>query len=70
MFANNSLFKTISQDSRKIERKGIFTITPVRVKYTFLNLEQTKIEYPEIYTKYGEDFSLNGILFIPTNNYC
>jgi hypothetical protein len=63
MFANNSLFKTISQDSRKIERKGIFTITPVRVKYTFLNLEQTKIEYPEIYTKYGEDFSLNGILF-------
>ena len=32
-------------------------------KYTFLNLEQTKIEYPEIYTKYGEDFSLNGILF-------
>jgi hypothetical protein len=63
MFANNSLFRTISQESRKIERKGIFTITPVRVKYTFLNLEQTKIEYPEIYTKYGEDFSLNGILF-------
>jgi len=63
MFANNSLFKTISQESKRIEKKGIFTITPVRVKYTFLNLEQTKIDYPEIYAANGEDFSLNGILF-------
>ena len=63
MFANNSLFKTISQESKRIEKKGIFTITPVRVKYTFLNLEQTKIDYPEIYADNGEDFSLNGILF-------
>ena len=63
MLSNNSLFRTISQESKRIEKRGTFTITPVRVKYTFLNLEQTKKEYPEIYVKYGEDFTLNGILF-------
>ena len=63
MFANNSLFRTIVQESQRLERNGTFTITPVRVKYTFLNLEQTKKDYPEIYAKYGEDFALNGILF-------
>jgi len=68
MFANNSLFKTITQESKRIEKRGTFTITPVRVKYTFLNLEQTKLDYPEIYTQYGEDFTLNGILFDSVSN--
>ena len=63
MYSNNSLFRTIANDSKKLEKKGIFTITPVRVKYTFLNLEQTKKDYPSIYIKYGEDFTLNSILF-------
>lgn len=68
MFANNSLFKTITQESKRIEKRGTFTITPVRVKYTFLNLEQTKLDYPEIYAQYGEDFTLNGILFDSVSN--
>jgi hypothetical protein len=60
--ANTSL-----QQSQTIDT-SFFNITPVRVKYTFINLEQLKIDNPELFKKYGEYFSLGGILFDSVSN--
>ena len=40
-----------------------FEIKAVRVKFVFLDLKQIEIEYPELYKKYGGQYSLGGILF-------
>ena len=64
----DSLFGQISQNNTRLFNDTTFSIIPVRVKYSFLNLEQTKKDYPEIYKKYGEDFSLNGIMFDSITN--
>jgi len=47
---------------------GYFSITPVRVKYTFLNLDQIKKDNPKLYKKYQGDFSLGGIIFDSVSN--
>ena len=47
---------------------GYFTITPVRVKYTFLNLDQIKKDNPKLYEKYQGDFALGGIIFDSVSN--
>lgn len=40
-----------------------FEIKAVRVKFVFLDLKQVEAEYPELYKKYGGQYSLGGILF-------
>jgi hypothetical protein len=42
---------------------GQFIITPVRVHFSFINLEQIKIDYPALFEKYGGYNTLGGILF-------
>jgi hypothetical protein len=58
---------TALQQSQTIDT-SFFNITPVRVKYTFINLEQLKTDNPELFKKYGEYFSLGGILFDSVSN--
>ena len=38
-----------------LQDSGYFNITPVRVKYTFLNLEQIKKDNRKLYDKYQGD---------------
>ena len=45
-----------------------FTIQPVRVHFTFLDIEYIKITYPKLYEKYGKYDALNGILFDSCTN--
>jgi hypothetical protein len=52
----------------KPANSGYFSITPVRVKYTFLDLNQIKKENPKLYNKYQGDFSLGGIIFDSVSN--
>jgi hypothetical protein len=47
---------------------GTFSITPVRVKYTFLDLNQIKKDNPKLYNKYQGDFALGGIIFDSVSN--
>lgn len=56
----NQLSQTIDTD--------FFNIVPVRVKYTFLNLSQLKEDNPDLFARYGEYFSLGGILFDSVSN--
>jgi len=56
----NQLSQTIDTD--------FFNIIPVRVKYTFLNLNQLKTDNPDLFKEYGEYFALGGILFDSVSN--
>ena len=56
----NQLSQTIDTD--------FFNIIPVRVKYTFLNLNQLKTDNPDLFKEYGEYFALGGILFDSVTN--
>lgn len=58
---------TALQQSQTIDT-NFFKITPVRVKYTFINLEQLKTDNPDLFKQYGEYFSLGGILFDSVSN--
>jgi len=58
---------TANQLSKTIDT-NFFSLTPVRVKYTFTNLDQLKTENPDLFKKYGEYFSLGGILFDSISN--
>jgi hypothetical protein len=45
-----------------------FTILPVRVHFTFIDLEKVKNEYPKLFEKYGSYDTLGGILFDSFSN--
>jgi hypothetical protein len=51
------------QDQPSFEGGGGFTIDPVRVKFTFLDIENIKNNYPRLAEKYGTYDSLSCILF-------
>ena len=51
------------QDQPSFEGSGGFTIDPVRVKFTFLDIENIKNNYPRLAEKYGTYDSLSCILF-------
>ena len=51
-----------------LQDSGYFNITPVRVKYTFLNLEQIKKDNRKLYDKYQGDFALGGVIFDSVSN--
>ena len=42
---------------------GGFSIEAVRVKFAFINIEETKTNYPRLYDKYKNYYILNSILF-------
>ena len=45
-----------------LKNKG-FTILPVRVHFTFTDLEKVKKDFPKLFEKYGEYDTLGGIMF-------
>ena len=45
-----------------------FVIKPVRVKFTFLNLQDIKVNYPKLFEKYQQYDTLGGILFDSFSN--
>lgn len=47
---------------------GKFVIQPVRVRFTFLDMDNIKQNYPKLYEKYGGYDSLSGIMFEPFTN--
>ena len=51
------------QNSSHFDNPGYFSITPVRVHFTFINLEKIKIDFPILFKKYGEYDTLGGIMF-------
>jgi hypothetical protein len=57
----------LSINSRQFDASQ-FSIFPVRVKFTFLNLEEIKTTYPNLYERYGNEYSLGGILVDSVTN--
>ena len=51
------------QNRSHFDNPGYFSITPVRVHFTFINLEKIKIDFPILFKKYGEYDTLGGIMF-------
>jgi len=45
-----------------------FTIQPVRVRFSFLDVEYIKTTYPKLFDKYGGYDTLGGVLFEPFTN--
>jgi len=63
-----------SQNQNYFNDSTGFSIKPVRVRFTFLDVEGIKIDYPKLFKKYGGYDTLGGILFesftnpiVPTN---
>jgi len=67
-FFNFGLENSILSNSSKFGRQGTFAITPVRIKYVFLDLEAIKRDIPELYDLYGGYASLGGVLFDSVTN--
>jgi hypothetical protein len=67
-FYPEGLQQQIDLNTSTPQNPGYFNITPVRVKYTFLNLEQIKKDTPELYKKYQGDFALGGVIFDSVTN--
>jgi hypothetical protein len=67
-FYPDGLAADISYLSGQKTDSGYFSITPIRVKYVFLDLEQIKKEKPKLYDQYQGDFALGGILFDSVSN--
>ena len=67
-FYPEGLAADISFISGQKTDSGYFSITPIRVKYVFLDLEQIKKEKPKLYEQYQGDFALGGILFDSVSN--
>jgi len=42
-----------SQEQSTFKDSNSFTIQPVRVRFTFLNVEDIKTTYPTLFEKYG-----------------
>jgi hypothetical protein len=51
------------QNQSSFDQRGSFVIQPVRVRFTFLNPENVKQTYPQLFEKYGGYDTLGGILF-------
>lgn len=51
----------LSVNSRQFDSSK-FNIFPVRVKFVFLDLKEIKSTYPNLYERYGSEYSLGGIL--------
>ena len=51
------------QNRSHFDNPGYFSITPVRVHFTFINLEKIKIDFQILFKKYGEYDTLGGIMF-------
>ena len=51
------------QDRSKFDNKTQFVIQPVRVRFTFLDMENIRQNYSKLYEKYNKYDSLSGILF-------
>jgi len=51
------------QNQNFFNEPSSFIIQPVRVHFTFLDMEYVKRTYPKLYEKYGGYDALNGILF-------
>lgn len=45
-----------------------FVIQPVRVRFTFLDIEDIRVKYPKLLKRYNEYDALSGILFEPFTN--
>lgn len=45
-----------------------FTIQPVRVRFTFLDMDDIKVNYPKLWDKHGGYDTLGGIMFEPFTN--
>ena len=56
------------QNGSFFDQPGQFVIQPVRVRFSFLNLEEVKQTYPTLFDKYGGYDTLGGILFEPFTN--
>ena len=57
-----------SFNNPSFEGNSTFTIQPVRVRFTFLDMENVKTNYSELWNKYGGYDTLGGIMFEPFTN--
>jgi hypothetical protein len=67
-YAEYGLAAQAAQNQSYFDQAGQFTIQPVRVRFTFLDPEAIKNEYPKLFDKYGAYDTLGGILFEPFTN--
>lgn len=65
MALNFGLAAQTSQNSPQIGNSAKFTITPVRVHFTFLDMEMVKRDYNKLFKKYNEYDAYRGIMFEP-----
>lgn len=52
-----------SANQQSFSSAGKFTIQPVRVRFAFLDMDEVKNNYPQLYQQYGGYDSLSGIMF-------
>ena len=63
MYGQVGLAAQNNQDRSKFDNKTQFVIQPVRVRFTFLDMENIRQNYSKLYEKYDKYDSLSGILF-------
>lgn len=63
MYGQVGLAAQNNQDRSKFDNKTQFVIQPVRVRFTFLDIENIRQNYSKLYDEYGGYNSLSGILF-------
>ena len=57
-----------SQNRQSFAAAGRFSIQPVRVRFTFLDMDNVKNNYPKLYKEYGGYDALSGVMFEPFTN--
>ena len=57
-----------SFNSPSFKGTSTFTIQPVRVRFTFLDMDNVKKDYPKLFENYGGYDALSGIMFEPFTN--
>jgi hypothetical protein len=67
-YADTGLAAQEAQNQSFFNSLNSFTIQAVRVKFTFLNLENIKTNYPKLFEKYGQYNTFGGILFDSFSN--
>lgn len=68
MYGQVGLAAQSSQNQSKFDGNSQFVIQPVRVRFTFLDIEKIRTEYPALLKKYNDYDALSGILFEPFTN--
>lgn len=67
-YAEYGLAAQAFQNKSSFNNQTPFVIQAVRVRFTFLDLEGIKADYPKLFTKYQQYDTLGGILFEPFSN--